>query len=383
MTPRRCRQPTALPGGGLSCWAFAVALLLTGACAPIPRSGTVSVEAAYPGAEWERIADPTAAGYSRSGLDAALAMARSLRTSALLVTVGGRSLLEYGDLAETSYVASVRKSLLSMLFGRYVENGTIRLDETLAQLGIDDIGGLLPVEREATVEDLLTARSGVYHAAANAGDALASAPPRGSQHPGTYYLYSNWDFNALGTIFEKKTGINIYDAFDADVAGPIGMQDWHRDAQQKYADTSRSVHPAYHFVLSTRDMARLGYLMLRGGRWQARQLVPRSWVSRSTRVVIRPEEFHPDSWRQQDVERGLGYGYLWWTHVGTDTADVLNGSYGAEGAYGQHILVIPRLDMVIAHKVVRREGVPFPGGVTPAQWDALVGAILAARHRGS
>ena len=361
---------------------LALTVLLCAACAPIPRSGTIPVEAAYPGAEWERIADPTAAGYSRSGLDTALAMVRSLRTSALLVTVGGRSLLEYGDLAETSYVASVRKSLLSMLFGRYVENGTIRLDETLAQLGIDDSGGLLPIEREATVADLLTARSGVYHAAANAGDALASAPPRGSQQPGTYYLYSNWDFNALGTIFEKKTGRNIYDAFETDLASPIGMQDWHREAQQKYNDSTRSVHPAYHFVLSTRDMARLGYLMLRGGRWLGRQVVPEPWVRLSTRVVVRPGEFHPDSWRQQDVERGVGYGYLWWTHVTSDPSDVLGGSYGAEGAYGQHILVIPRLDMVIAHKVVRREGVPFPGGVTPAQWDALVGAILAGRRGG-
>lgn len=358
---------------------LALTLLLSAACAPIPR-GPMPVEAAYPGAEWQRIADPAAVGYSRSGLDSALTMVRSLRTSALLVTVGGRSLLEYGDLAETSYVASVRKSLLSMLFGRHVENGTIRLDETLAQIGIDDVGGLLPLEREATVEDLLTARSGVYHAASNAGDALASAPPRGSQEPGTYYLYSNWDFNALGTIFEKKTGTGIYDAFESDLARPIGMQDWYRGGQHKSGDTTRSVHAAYHFVLSTRDMARLGYLMLRGGRWNGRQVVPELWVRLSTCVVTPPTGINPDSWRRQQVEEGVGYGYLWWAHVHTGAADALDGSYGAEGASGQHILVIPKLDMVIAHKVVRRDGVPFPGGVTPAQWDALVGAIVAARR---
>ena len=51
------------------------------------------------------------------------------------------------------------------------------------------------------------------------------APVRGSQKPGTYNLYSNWDFNALGTIFEKKTGRSIYDAFESDIARPIGMQD--------------------------------------------------------------------------------------------------------------------------------------------------------------
>ncbi|HLM66541.1 MAG TPA: serine hydrolase, partial [Longimicrobium sp.] len=219
------------------------------------------------GQGWQRVADPAALGYSRAGLDSALTMAQGMNTSALLVTVGGRSLLEHGNLADTSYIASARKSILSMLYGRYVENGTIRLNETLAEIGIDDRLGLLPRERTATVEHLLGARSGVYHPASNPGDALEMAPPRGSQEPGTYNLYSNWDFNALGTIFEKKTGRSIYDAFETDIARRIGMQDFHRSVHSRGGDTTRSVHLAYHFVLSTRDMARLGHLMLRNGRW--------------------------------------------------------------------------------------------------------------------
>jgi len=85
-------------------------------------------------------------------------------------------------------------------------SGQIQLQKTLREIGIDDVGGLLPGELNATVEELITARSGVYHPASNAGDALASAPPRGSQQHGTYQLYNNWDFNAAGTIFEKLTG---------------------------------------------------------------------------------------------------------------------------------------------------------------------------------
>lgn len=53
---------------------------------------------------------------------------------------------------------------MSVLFGRSVADGATALDATLEELGIDDIGGLLPVERQARVRDLLTARSGVYHA---------------------------------------------------------------------------------------------------------------------------------------------------------------------------------------------------------------------------
>ena len=70
---------------------------------------------------------------------------------------------------------------------------------------------------EATIADLLGARSGVYHEASNSGDNLADAPPRGSQKHGTYFLYSNWDFNALGTIFEQFTGGSIYDALQREL----------------------------------------------------------------------------------------------------------------------------------------------------------------------
>ena len=194
---------------------------------------------------------------------------------------------EYGDVKAVSYLASVRKSVLAMLFGNYVASGRIRLDKTLEQLKIDDHGGLLPVEQQATVADLLGARSGVYHEASNAGDNLADAPPRGSQKPGTYYLYSNWDFNALGTIFEQETGHSIYDALERDLARPIGMQEFDRSTHRRNGDASKSVHLAYHMNFSTRDMARIGYLMLRGGNWNGQQIVPRDWAARIVTPVTR------------------------------------------------------------------------------------------------
>src|SRR4051812_48478782 len=62
------------------------------------------------------------------------------QTSAMLVLKGGESLFEYGDLARTSYIASARKSLVSMLYGPAVARGKIRLDRTLAQMNFDDMG---------------------------------------------------------------------------------------------------------------------------------------------------------------------------------------------------------------------------------------------------
>jgi len=57
--------------------------------------------------------------------------------------------------------------------------------------------------------------------------AMARArPPRGSHAPGTFWYYNNWDFNVLGTIYERATGTGIYDALDRLIAKPIGMQDY-------------------------------------------------------------------------------------------------------------------------------------------------------------
>ena len=142
-------------------------------------------ETVYPGASWERLADPAAAGFSAEALDAIHPYVDGINTTAVMAVVGGRVLFEHGPVDEISYLASVRKSILAMLYGRYVEDGTIDLELTVADLGMDDVQGLMPIEKRARVLDLVTARSGVYHPASNSGDNLADAPaPRlaGTRH---------------------------------------------------------------------------------------------------------------------------------------------------------------------------------------------------------
>ncbi len=337
------------PGWFLVLAAFGSLLAGQACVAPKPVAPAVVAAPAaliFPEAEWETIADPEAAGYSRTGLDAVRDYVQTLPTTGLVVVAGGRVLLEHGDTAELSYLASVRKSVLAMLFGNYVASGKVRLDKTLAELGITDHGGLSPQELEATVADLLAARSGVYHPASNSGDNLADAPPRGSQKHGQYFLYSNWDFNALGTIFEQETGRDIYDALETDLARPLGMQDFKREAQRKTGDLKKSMHPAYHMWLSTRDMARLGYLMLREGNWAGNQLVPRDWAKTITSPVTRLEEMNPAPFRNGR----LGYGYLWWVFDGPEAVGPYEGAYSGRGAGGQFITVFPKLDLVVAHK---------------------------------
>ena len=329
----------------------------------------------FPGDTWQRVANPTKAGWSKAGLDSVQALISRMNSSAMVVVEHGKIVYSYGDVTAQSYLASVRKSILSMLYGIEIARGHIDTAKTLAQLGIDDLGGLSPREREATIQDLLGARSGVYHIASYAGDLLSEAPPRGSQKHGTYQLYSNWDFNALGTIFEHETQRNIYDALQEDLARPIRMQDFRRDLQKKEGDSTRSIHPAYPIFLTTRDMARIGLLMLHDGNWNGRQIVPREWVAKSTSAITPVSQLNPSI-----IRRGrVGYGYLWWVLDGPWNTGPYEGAYSGFGAIGQYITVIPKLDIVVAHKTIPRP--PDYPSVSDEQYFALLDRVIAARTR--
>jgi dihydroorotase/N-acyl-D-amino-acid deacylase len=341
--------------------------------APRVASTSQPSAATFPGDTWQRVANPTRIGWSKAGLDSVQAMISRMNSSAMVVVEHGKIVYSYGDLAAQSYLASVRKSILSMLYGIEIARGRIDTSKTLAALHIDDVGGLRPQEKEATIQDLLGARSGVYHMASYPGDFLAEAPPRGSQKHGTYQLYSNWDFNVLGTIFEQETGRTIYDALQEELAGPLQMQDFRRDLQNKEGDSTRSIHPAYPIFLTTRDMARIGLLMLHDGNWNGKQIVPRDWVAKSTHVITPVSELNPPL-----IRRGrAGYGYLWWVLDGPWNTGPYEGAYSGFGAIGQFITVIPKLDLVIAHKTIPRP--PDYPSVSEEEYFELLDRVIAAR----
>lgn len=328
----------------------------------------LAANAVWPGATWDSIRDPRTVGWTRAGLDSVRAVLSTKVTTGFVAIVGGRKLMTYGNIDTVTYTASARKSILSMLFGKYVRNGTVDLNKTLADLGIDDIGGLTDQEKRATVKDLMTARSGVFHPASNAGS--DPTPPRGSKKHGTYFVYNNWDFNALGAAFEIMTKRDIFDALESDLARPIGMQDFDRALHVKDGDSTQSRYLAYYMHFSTRDMARLGYLMLRQGNWNGRQVVPADWVVESTRVFTPFTEFNPPEERHGPY----GYGYLWWVWDGPQATGAFEQAYAARGAFGQYIIVMPKLDLVIAHKT--RPDLRDANGNARGVWDTDLDQIL-------
>lgn len=331
----------------------------------------------FPGETWEVVDRDDLAGYGWD--DATLRDLRdfirdSANTTGLVVADRGRIVYTYGDVEELSYLASVRKSLLAMLYGEWVERGIIDLDATLEELGVDDVGGLLPIEKQATVDHLVTARSGVYHPASNGGDNLADAPPRGSQTPGEYMLYSNWDFNAAGAVFEQLTGRSLYDEFQAQIAIPLEFEHWDRSVHQKSGNLEISRNPAYHFHLSTLDMARVGHLMLHEGNWDGEQVISADWARKIVSVVTPLEEMNP-AYRRDGY---FGYGYMWWVWDGPAAVGPFEGAYTGRGAVGQWITVLPALDLVVAHKTNSVYG----RTTSWESWHRIMEMLLEARGQG-
>ncbi|MET4575577.1 serine hydrolase domain-containing protein [Ottowia thiooxydans] len=295
--------------------------------------------------------------------------AASIRSDAYLVIHRGRLVHTYGDITQPMNLASVRKSVLSILYGIYVDRGRIDLNESLADLNITDKGGLSATERTATVRQLLQGRSGVYHPAAyETAEAKKERPARGSHAPGQFWYYNNWDFNTLGTIFQQKTGKSVYEAFKADLADPLQLEDFRYPEDLELVYERASDHPAYVMKLSARDLARIGLLVSRGGQWRGKDIVSSNWLQESTTAY-------------STVGRGLnGYGYMWWVpqkafpfwrHSGNQLAF-------AVGTGGQFMLIDRVRDIVIVHRVNNGRPWFMRYEVTGEQFAQLAARILAA-----
>ena len=296
----------------------------------------------YPGAAWGHVKSMSDAGWSAAKLKAARAYAESIPSDAVMIVEDGLGVDAWGAIDKKILIHSIRKSYLSALYGIYVNQGIIHLSKTLAQLGIDDNPPRLSAsEKTATIEDLLKARSGVYHPALEETASMENKrPERGSHLPGTFWFYNNWDFNALGTIFEQETGKKIFEEIKSRLAAPLQMEDF-QAKDGKYDRGPISLHAAYPMRMTARDMARFGLLYLRQGVWQGQQIVPADWVRRSVTSYSRAG--------------GMGgYGYLWWVAVDGKLLPGVKmdeGAFAAEGVGGNYIVVIPSRKLVVVNRV--------------------------------
>jgi len=293
-----------------------------------------------PALEWVA---PEAVGWSSAELEAAQEFAQQSGCTAVMALYDGKVFFSRGNIHKNYGVHSMRMPFLSALYGIHVARGNINLDATLADLHIDDIPpGLTHAEKQAKVEHLLMSRSGVYHeAAAEDQTMIDERPARESHAPDTFFYYNNWDFNALGTIFEQETGEEIFNAFKKEIADVLGMVDFSIDNCFYQYEWDKSLHPAYHFKMSVRDMAKYGALYQKHGLWKGLQIIASEWIDESTMAYSTMEDTD-----------GLGYGYMWKIIPEDSEIGQMIGypGYYHSAADGYVLVVIPDLKLVIVQR---------------------------------
>ncbi len=334
-------------------------------------SGVAAEQLSWPGKTWETAATPADAGWSTHQLNDARQVSETLFTNSVLIVHRGVIVDQWGDVDRKLPCHSMRKSLMSLMIGLCVEAGQLDLASTLEDLDIDDKQALSPSEKQATVADLLKSRSGVYHHSALEPRGMKENRPKRGSHPaGTFWFYNNWDFNALLTIFEQQSGEKFFEAFEERIGRPIGMETFTaKDGRYRYNEAS--IHPGYMFNMTAPDLARVGLLAARGGRWRDEQLVPSNWIEKSTSPY-------------SDTGAKGWYAYMWYATGPNDSkfaaADVGERAFGASGWGGHWMVVLPESDIVIVHRV--NTSIPLRNRIVrDHEFGELLTRILAARPK--
>ena len=279
---------------------------------------------------------------------------------AVLVLVGGRPLVEryYDSSAEaTSNVASVTKSVMSILVGVALDEGVLGgVDQTLSELLPEHAAIMAPDVAGVTLEQVLTMTAGLPEdprAPATTPhylteDWVAAILSGGlEQPPGEGFAYASAGSHLLSAILVEATGRSVLDYARDKLFNPLGIST-DPAAEPLAVEENLPVYEAASFAwpvdpqgvhlgdallkITAPDMAKIGQLMLAGGRWDEKQIVPAQWVTESTRAQV-------------PTEGGFGaddYGYQWWV----TTADG-HDAFAAAGFGGQLIEIVPDLDLVV------------------------------------
>jgi CubicO group peptidase (beta-lactamase class C family) len=140
----------------------------------------------------------------------------------------------------------------------------------------------------------------------------------------------------LGAILQKVSGHSIDALARETLLEPLGIEDW-----EWARGANGDPRAASGLRLRTRDLAKIGQLVLDHGRWRDQQLVPTGWIQDSTRPVMHGEG-------NPLFNNGkFAYGYHWWigrsSPSGRDIAWIVASGFG-----GQRLYVVPSERLVIA-----------------------------------
>jgi CubicO group peptidase (beta-lactamase class C family) len=250
-----------------------------------------------------------------------------------VVMCDGVVVAEWGDPHVPEMAFSVTKSVLSLVAGTAFDDGLLALDEPVSC--IDDRA------RDITWRRLLQQTSG-WDGELWGKPAAVDAQSRRGAAGG--WAYNDVRVNLLALALTVLFGRPLPDVLRERVAGPLGMSDtwsWHgyhnsrvRVTDREVAVVSGGAHWGGGLWINAADLALLGELYLRRGRWGDRELVSAEWVD----LTWTPCPVKPD------------YGLLWWLNdAGTVYSSAPTSGRCARGNLGRHLLwVDPARRLVVA-----------------------------------
>ena len=305
--------------------------------AGVPRPDT------WPTEGWQT-ASPESQGFDSARLAEGLRAIRQDGTPvhSLMVIRDGYLLLHANfypyDGSTVHDLASVTKSVMTTLIGIAADQGKLSLDDTMVSFFPDrSIANLDDRKGRITVRHLSTMTSGFEcDPISDTQDLRAMwASDDWVQHsldrpviaePGTKWTYCGPSIHLLSPILQEATGKTALEFAREYLFGPLGISEvlWESDPQgypRGWGD----------LLLFPEDAAKLGLLMLQGGRWDGRQIVSQSWVTDATK-------------RYTGTNRGQDYGYGWWVSPSDEEIPY----FSADGKGGQFVRVFRQLNAIVA-----------------------------------
>lgn len=323
----------------LTKWMFVLLALLAAAAA--------QAQVSWPTRQWET-ATPESQGMDSRALQALVEYGGYNQMDSLLVTRHGRIVLEtyYAPFGPDNLhtINSATKGVVAGLVGIAVAQGVLPgaqlpLVDLFPQYKVAD--GDDPRKRAVTLQHLLDMTSGL-----DWNEPLSSAVPvsalemgrsrnwtrfvaeRPMAHaPGTVFNYSSGNSHLASAVLGAAAGMPAEAFAERHLFQPLGIRDWRWRKDPSGVSTG-----GWGLYLRTRDMAKIGLLYLRRGDWEGRQVIPRDWVEKVYRPVVR-----------MDISRGVEYRYAdsWWSIPS-------RGVYMAVGFHRQLIVVLPEHGVVAA-----------------------------------